>query len=784
MTIKTLVHATIKKQKKNLAGLFILIMVAAITLSLAVTVYINSGAVVSSQMQRLGYGTLTAWVSNCDDLAGLSEELKAQDGIADVRIQPLVFAGYFMNDIHSDDDGELIAYCPDEYDYRFYNEGLDGYQEDVVIMSGEIYLSPVMKSSFNAEVGDEIRFELSRANTGFSFTVAGFFEDPFMGSSMIDMKSFLISEADYTAVLNALGEASEFNLLGRQGAMLHIFADEASDQSVTELNRLLNEQTGLGMYSEMMYSEDTIYGFMLLLQNILTGFLIAFALLLLIVILIVLANMIKNTLEQEYSDIGILKTIGCSGRTIRSVQVLQYILPVISGNVAGIILAIPLTHVARSLTVTSTGMLMSGGFPALYLTVIFMVIIGIIAVFILLATRPVLSIRPIQAIAGQNETQVKVQGRNHIREGALGLSLAVRQLITGWKRYAGVLLVTALLTLFATVVGRMDAWVGPNGEGLMNAFSVAEHDIGFQPAVNGFDMAPVEELIESYSPIMDEYRIAMQNGSVNGVDYTINVLDKPEWFHILEGKTATQEDELLITEYVAGDLGVTIGDKVTVSHGGRSGEYTIVGIYECANGMGANVGMCQKGYERIGDTQGHIWCYHYIIEDGSQRDTVMDALMARYRLDADIHNNSWSGLEGIVSVLHMVIYIMYAIVALIICIVVALSGHRVLSAEQKELAVYKSIGLSVSRLRVAFSLRYGLAAAAGTVVGIFLAMFGADSVVAIILRNFGIGGFHSQTGIVETLTPAFIITILAFTFAYMFAGQIKTVSITRLLQSE
>lgn len=784
MTIWTLLHAAVKKQKKSLIGLLLLVLATTLSLSFAVTVYGNSSAVINSQMQRLGYGTLTAWVSRCENLTELGEELERQEGVDQVRIQPLVFAGYLMNDSHSDNEGELIAYRPEEYAYHIYNDELDGYRNDVTILPGEIYLSPAMKSGFHAEVGDEIRFELSRADTGLSFKVAGFFEDPFMGSSMVDMKSFLISEADYEKVIHILEETSEFNLLGRQGAMMHIFAEEPAGLTITELNQMLNEQTSLGMYSEMMYSYDTIYGFMLLLQNILAGFLLAFSGLLLAVILIVLANLIKNTLEQEYTDIGILKTIGCSGGTIRSVQVLQYICPIAAGILAGVALAIPIVHAAGNLTVTSTGILISGDLPGGYLSVIFLLVLCVAAAFILAATKPVLSVRPLQAIAGRHVPHAGIKGKNPIRKGMLGVSLAVRQLLTGWNRYAGVLIVTALLTLFSSVVGRMEAWVGPGGEGLMNAFSVAEHDLGIQPAVSGFDMAPVEELINSYSPITDEYRIAMQNGSVNGVDYTINVLDKPEWFHVLEGEAAAGEDQILITAYVAQDLGVGIGDTVTVSCGGRSGKYTVSGIYECANGMGANVGMCIDGYARIGDIQADIWCYHYRIEDGSLRDTVMDALMARYRMDADIHNNSWFGLDGIVHVLHMVIFIMYGIVAMIICIVVALSSHRVLAAEQRELAVYKSIGLSVSGLRVTFGLRYGLAAAAGTVVGTFLAIFCADGVVSMILKNFGIGGFRSAAGAVNVLTPALVITALAFISAWFFGRQIKTVSVTRLLQND
>jgi len=104
----------------------------------------------------------------------------------------------------------------------------------------------------------------------------------------------------------------------------------------------------------------------------------------------------------------------------------------------------------------------------------------------------------------------------------------------------------------------------------MDAFSVAEHDIGVQPVRTDFDMTAVEERIKRYTNITDTYELAMENGNVNGVDLTINVLDEPKWFHVIEGSVADDAEELLVTRTVAGDLGVYIGDEVTVSAGGSS----------------------------------------------------------------------------------------------------------------------------------------------------------------------------------------------------------------------
>lgn len=784
MALKMRLLADLKRQKGSITGIFLLVFFAAVSLTVAVTVFHNSGAYIEQEMERVGYGTFTAWVSGYTDITDIQGEIQEQDTVSRVDVQPLIFSGYSVNGIHSDNEGQLIPYEPEQYDYHFFADGLDAYAEVHGIESGEIYLSPSMVEGFGASIGDEIQFMLGRNGAKQIFKVAGFFEDPFMGSSMIDMKSFLISREDYEETLRVLNTVSEFNRIGREGAMLHIHAKDPEEVGMTELNRALNSATRLGVYSEMTYSAETIHGFMLVLQNIETGFLIGFSVLLLVVILIVIQNSIRNAMVQEYKDIGILKTIGCTSSSIWANKILEYCLPVFLGIITGVLAALPILQAVKGLTVTSTGVLIPLGLPAGILCVIFLALIGLLMFFVARQTRAVTDIRPIQAILGRINEMPGNRKRNHIYPECVGLSLACRQLLTGWKRYMGVFLIMTILTVFLSVVDKMSDWVGRNGEGLMNAFSVAEHDLGVQPMSSDVDMQEVAELIGSYSAITDTYRLAMRSGTVNGTDLTVNVLDEPEWFHVISGNTAADENDVLVTEMVAQDLSLDIGDEVTISSGGGTAVYTVRGIYECANEMGANVGMSIAGYARIADTGASIWCTHYILEDSSRNDVIMEELMARYRVSADIHTNSWSGLDGIVHTLHILILFMYAIALSIIGIVIVLSGSKVLGFEQKNLAIYKSIGYTSGALRVSFGIRYGMVAMAGAVLGTVISAFAADSLLSALLGNFGIGDVHVAVRIGRMLWTAGIIILFVFLFAVLASGKIRHISVKELLQRE
>lgn len=165
-----------------------------------------------------------------------------------------------------------------------------------------------------------------------------------------------------------------------------------------------------------------------------------------------------------------------------------------------------------------------------------------------------------------------------------------------------------LLVFFASMIGRVNAWLGPNGEGLMDAFNPADLHIAAQP-MGEATSEDVEQLIRQYTGITDQYMLAMPSVSAQGVDYTANVITQPERFHMLDGRSCENPDEVVLTEFAAADLGVSVGDTITLTGNLNSSEFTVSGIYQCANDMGANLGLSREGYNRISAERGKYLVY-------------------------------------------------------------------------------------------------------------------------------------------------------------------------------
>lgn len=772
MEIKTVWLAGSRRHKGSLAGIFVLIFLLSLTLLTVLTVWRNAGIYVRDEMGRLGFGEITAWVSGVPDIEKLADGITALPEVEQAGIQPLVFSEYEVNGQKSDSEGQLITYEPDKYPYKIFTDDMAGYQTgDAVIGQGEIYASTSMQSMFGVETGDEIRFRIARNSVVKSFLVKGWFEDPFMGSSMIGMKSFLICGQDHEEIAQMIAGAGT-NGLAREGYMVHIFQD-GSELDTAEFNALLNSGTGLPQYAEFTHSDSAVSGFMLTLQNVFTGLLMAFALILVMVSLIVMGHSISSAMEQDMADTGILKTIGFTTKKLQGVQMLLFLSPVLSGMVLGSLLAFPATVIISHITLTTTGLLLPSKVPiGLCLLVLFAVFLAL-AGFVYLKTARLEQITPMKAIRRERRKGAGKRIRFSPMSGkGLGACMALRQLAAGRMRYMGAFLVAMLLVFFASLAGRMDSWLGPDGEGLMDAFNPSDLHIAAQPMGEAKN-EDVERLILSYTGIADRYMLAMPGVAVEGVDYTANVITEPERFHLLEGRTCTGDDEIVLTEFVAADLDVGIGDTVLVSGEAGALEYKISGIYQCANDMGANVGLSREGYQKIGRETQNMWCVHYFLEDEGKQAEVMQALEDVFGGDVYLHENSWPGLYGILSAMELLMYFMYGIVAVVVLVVISLTGGRLLAMEQKDLGIYITIGFTSARLRFSFMLRFCIVSMIGAVFGIVFSTLFTDPLVAALLRMFGISNFSSHLTAVNTLLPALTVTGLSAVFSWIVAGRIK-----------
>lgn len=777
----TLWKANARKHKGSLIGVFLLLLFVCLALGTVLTLWNNSGSYILSEMKRAGFGDLTAWVHDVPERTELKNEIAGLDAVEQVESQNVIYADYIVKEQESDSEGQLIPLAVGEDRYRFFLDDLSGYQDKIPeIASGEIYVSPSMVSMFGLHPGDEISFAIARTGQNVSYQVKGFYEDPFMGSSMIGMKGFLICEADWREIQRTIQERGS-NALAREGAMLHIFSKD--HETISELNRVINENTTISMYTEFIHSESAIAGFMLILQNAFSGLLIAFVLVLLFVAMVTLGHSLSSGIEADYVNMGILKTMGFTAEKLRLIQLMQYLTAIVSGIAAGFVLSLPASYIVSEAMITTTGIRIPVRLPLGWVLLSYLAVLLLLILFIYCKTGRIGHITPMGAIRGEGLSQLQLTEKVllcGVGNSGLYLRLAIRQLVTGKRRYISACIVAVLLVFFASLVGRMDSWLGSDGKGMMDAFNPADHDIGVQ-VFGELTAEEAEKMVSSYTEITDSYLLAMPSVSVAGTSYTANVISEPGRFHMMQGRTCQNESDIVVTEFVADDLEINVGDRIAVQGDASREEYAVSGIYQCANDMGANIGMSREGYLKIGKDNPHMWCYHYFLSDTSMKAEITEALEAAYGGDVHVHENSWPGLYGIISAMRALVLFMYGMVFLFTLIVTVMTGSKILTAETWDLGIYKAIGFTSGKLRLTFALRFCLIAVVGSALGILLAAGCTDMLVSAVMKLAGISNFASNPGMGDILFPAGIVIVLFMGFSYLAAGRIKKVSATVLM---
>lgn len=762
-----LAKANMKRQKGSFIGILLLVFIVTVSLCSVLAIWNNAHDYEAEQIDRIGYGDICAWV--LDSYAEtLTEQILAVEDVEKVELQDFIGLGSFY--ISGDYVGEATVFIMpynEDYVYYVYNESLtEKLEQPEGLKEGEVYVPATFSYLYDAEIGDLIEMDTGEGNLC-GFTIRGFFEDPVMGSALVGIKTILMSEADMERLHEEMGETC--------GSMLHIYKKADSGLSEGEFQALLNEETEISAWGLRAYQKSVITKFMLILQDIISGIMLVFVVVLLITTILVIGYAINSSVEQDYVDMGILKALGFTVRDLRLSQMIQYMAAALVGMGAGIPAASLAVRVINKMTVGATGLMIPEELPAGLVSAALGVILLFLAGFICVQTAKIGKITPIRALrGGAEDVYFKSRFAAPVLKKGLGFWLALRQIVSGKKQYGNVVVIAAVLVFFLSLIGRIDAWLGDDGEGLLDQMQPFSADflVWYEDADTRQE---ADELIAAHADVENRFEVVMTSAALDGVDYLMYIISQPEAYHVVEGRTCLYDNELVVTESVAQALGAGIGDSVEVLYEGERTEFIISGIYQSMNDLGSNFGVSAAGFLRLAPDAGETPFYTaYQLKDSSQKDTVLALLEDAFE-DLAIEDNAWSGKDGVVLAMTALEFLMYIITTVFIFVAVVMTGNKVLYREQRDLGIYKSLGFGSGRLGLAFALRFAIVSAAGAVLGTLLSAWLTDPAVSAVLKFCGLSRFVSTQSPGRLIFPGIFVTLLFFSLAYLAARKIKNV---------
>lgn len=608
---------------------------------------------------------------------------------------------------------------------------LDMNNQIAVVKDGEIGVPVYYHEELGIQTGDTITIRDGSFQK--DLTVVTLIRDAQMNAPLTSSKRFLISEADQREISAHTGEWEySFEYLLNPGA---------------DVTRLESDYINAKMPSNGVAIAKSLLNLLNSLSYGLTAILLlVISLILIMIALLCLSYIIRATLAEEHRSIGTMKAIGFSVGNIKKLYMMKYMTFAIISGVAGYLIAIPFGDVCSDsvLLYCGEGMTewMQWVFPA----------IGVVLLELLVILRCQRMIQKnlkntvIELL--RDEEHIKHEGRYHLPRNIhmnRNLMIALGELSCKWKEYILLFLVFAfaafLITLpinmqdtvqdpsFITYMGigscdiRVDIQKGNDPEAQKNALLQQLYD---------------DQDISQYAVFQNGY-IQVKNADGDWEYLRISSGDETVFpIEYLEGAAPNPNPEKreLSTSYMeAQQLGLKLGDHVTVKQGDIITDYTLSGIYQDVTYSG-KTGKAPLHFTEDA-SEGYI--FYLKLNDGvsiTEKVKELREISMGGRV-TPIQEFVKQTLGGIIGNVGKVIVATTILSLILIALITTMFLQLITAKEHSAIAIKKSIGFTNRDIRLQFGIRIFMIQLAAIITGTILTNTLGEVLFGALLSSFG-----------------------------------------------
>lgn len=786
MEILTILKANIKHKKGAFKSVIILMFIITVAMTAIISSNDLTYRALEKAMTDIHAGDMIAWVDDSSAIEAIYEGLSNNENVASFHADDVLFTNHYI--INGNEVKDESSYFLTKWNnsYKVFKDSLHSFVENPEpLEKGEAYVPICFCNLYDCEIGSKILIKTTAGDK--EFYIKGFVQEPLCGSFFTGMKQFFLSDEDFNMLMASKDDTSDTNntLIGLC-KVIHTFQSDNSNLSMTEWKKSLNESSGIMDNSLIAESKETMMGYTTIFQRIGSGILYAFIILLFVIVLVIICHSISTGMAMDYTNLGILKATGFTNKRIRSIYILQYMTAQLLGIILGIAVSYPVTILLGKLYLPLTGILIDSGISILKISLFLMTMIAIICSLVIVLTTKVGRISPVRAISGGAE-QIYFDSRlkTQINKKMLSLTLALRQFITNKKQYVSTLMISAILIFFMMSIGLLTNCM--SSERFWESLGATPSDLTAKLSFTKEDIMTeldkIEKEIGKIAEVTDFNALSMDYISLNGVNIHCDFYNNPLIIEkrLIKGRVPKYNNEISITQIVAEEYGLNIGDMVTLSSKDNEEDYLITGLHQSSNDLGMCIAMSYDAYKRIGDgTPDHLYIK---LADSSFAKEVTDFLNETFpdKVDAVLSDSDNTENKMIKIALNGISAFIYIISIIFTLITVSMVCMRSFLRERTDIGIYKALGFTVRQLRLQFSFRFLIVSIIGAALGVIFCIFLCPSMMKILLRGLGITNFTTDYTFDVILAPVCIICFCFFLFAYLVSRKVKKVEARELI---
>lgn len=729
-----LIKNDMKKNKLITVTITAFIFLAALLIAVAAALLVNlSGAVDNMMLQAKTPHVMQMHSGEVDmerlaDFADTHENVEMHqvseflniDG-AEILIGDHTLAGSVQ------DNG--LAMQSKEFDFLM---DLDG--EIVHPADGEIYVPIYYMKEGQANLGDAVRIH------GTTFIVAGFIRDSQMNASMISSKRFLVSENDFEAIREH----------GRLESLIEFRLHDSSQTGAMEADYI---NAGL----EANGPPSITYPLFKLANAMTDGMMIAVLILISLLVIIVTFLCIRFTLlakvEDDYREIGVLKTIGLRVSDIKKLYLAKYgvisAIACVLGFLCSLLLVQPLMENIRLYMGPSNqeglGVLFGAIGAGIILLVVILYVNGVLGRF-----RKISAAQAVRFGAPQEKS--KSSRRFRLSENRLfstNVFLGIKDTISRKRLYLTMLSVLVISSfimivpqnIYNTISSRDFMTYMGVGSCSMRVDVQQTDNIAEKTAIIGEAMAQDDTIAKHTVLTSMMFDMVMDDGTTQRMkvelgDHTVFPITYSK------GNNPQKESEIAISSMNADELEKTVGDEITLIIDGAEKRLTICGIYsDITNGGKTAKGIFQAKQADILWTIIPVMFHDHAVTEGKISEYRQNYPFAKVsNIDDYLEQSFGSTVTAIQKASYAAI-----IASVLLTILVTLLFMKMLIAKDRySIAVLKVSGFTSKSIQRQYFTRAGAVCILGIIIGTVLANTIGEFVGGALIASFGASTFHFE----------------------------------------
>ncbi|MBO7339102.1 MAG: ABC transporter permease [Lachnospiraceae bacterium] len=744
-----------KKQKGDMITFFLLTFIAAFLIFDCASTILGLTKVLDSRFEAVNGAHIMIYNTDTEaERESARKALEENPYVIDVEQTPVL---QFMTEYRKSDEKEFVP-------YTFFVENFN--QEKRIMKIGtpskeyqkdDILIPYNLKGRFS--IGDV--FQLKFGEDVYDFHVAGYLEDPYFCSTL-NITAYYVSMSQ--EMMDRLSE--DHSLIVRQtmaskgiadiSAMPEGYTTEDLEDAISEvykaaLREFSEKNPGEDYNYYMMINWDMMRGGSQFFPMVVMAVILLFAILILVISLVIISFSIKNFIQRNMKNTGILEASGYTVLELRFALALQILLVAAFGAAVGIGAA-ALTFGSFGDIVSSVlGLRWNQPVNALAAVLTFAGILLVMLAMSAIISNAYNRVTVLDALRGgiSNHNFKKNFFPFEKTNLPLPITLAMKETFGNLGRNLGIAFVSMVLVISTlTGFGMVDTFAKDSG-GLrkMMAFETCT-DLVTAPKSD-------RDLSEELRALPDVDNVLVTLGFEPTLlygdkkdaifTYVDDDVKNTRYTNLLEGRYPENENEILVTLGVAKDLGLGTGDVVTIEYAGNESEYIITGINQRMERMGRTIIMRLDGAKKLllGDVTGS-YQYYVTGKDGvtyEQLKAKIEGFAEDEGLELRQFDNEaemLSTIATVVAALKAICLIITAITIVIVIFVESLVIRAKIARERRGMGISKALGQTNGGLICQIMISNLPAIIVGAIFGGLLAPMAGSSLIKAVFSLFAL----------------------------------------------